>query len=61
MNDIKTISIDIENGKLELVVPEDVLAERRKNLKPFEPKVKEGYLARYSKLVSSASTGAVFK
>ena len=61
VEDGDTISIDIENGKLERVVPEDVLAERRKNLKPFEPKVKEGYLARYSKLVSSASTGAVFK
>lgn len=55
------ISIDIEKGKLELKVSEEVLEERRKNLKPFEPKVKEGYLARYSKLVSSASTGAVFK
>ena len=55
------ISVDIENGKLELKVSEEVLNERRKNLKPFEPKVKEGYLARYSKLVTSASTGAVFK
>ncbi|MDD6794134.1 MAG: dihydroxy-acid dehydratase [Clostridiaceae bacterium] len=55
------ILVDIENGKLELMVPDDVLNERRKNLKPFEPKVKEGYLARYSKLVTSASTGAVFK
>jgi dihydroxy-acid dehydratase len=55
------ISIDIENGKLELKVSDEVLEERRKKLKPFEPKVKEGYLARYSKLVSSASTGAVFK
>ncbi|MDS0527187.1 dihydroxy-acid dehydratase [Clostridium sp. SHJSY1] len=55
------ISIDIENGKLELRVSDNVLEERRKQLKPFEPKVKEGYLARYSKLVSSASTGAVFK
>lgn len=55
------ISIDINAGKLELKVPEDVLAERRKNLKPVEPKIKEGYLARYAKLVTSASTGAVFK
>jgi dihydroxy-acid dehydratase len=55
------ISIDIENGKLELKVSNEVLEERRRSLKPFEPKVKEGYLARYSKLVSSASTGAVFK
>lgn len=56
-----TISIDINAGKLELKVPDDVLAERRKNLKPVEPKVTEGYLARYAKLVTSASTGAVFK
>lgn len=56
-----TISIDINAGKLELMVSEEVLAERRKNLKPYEPKVTEGYLARYAKLVTSASTGAVFK
>ena len=56
-----TISIDINAGKLELKVSDEVLAERRKNLKPVEPKVTEGYLARYAKLVSSASTGAVFK
>ncbi|MBU5487312.1 dihydroxy-acid dehydratase [Clostridium sp. MSJ-8] len=56
-----TISIDINAGKLELKVSDDVLEERRKNLKPVEPKVTEGYLARYAKLVTSASTGAVFK
>ncbi len=56
-----TISIDINVGKLELKVSDDVLEERRKNLKPVEPKVTEGYLARYAKLVTSASTGAVFK
>ena len=55
------ISIDINEGKLELKVSDEVLAERRKNLKPVEPKVKDGYLARYAKLVTSASTGAVFK
>jgi len=55
------ISIDINKGKLELLVSEEVLEERRKNLKLQEPKVKDGYLARYAKLVSSASTGAVYK
>lgn len=55
------ISIDIPNGKLEVLVDYEVLEERRKNLKPFEPKIKEGYLARYAKLVSSASTGAILK
>ncbi|MDU3350948.1 MAG: dihydroxy-acid dehydratase, partial [Clostridium sp.] len=56
-----TISIDIPNGKLELLVDEEVLARRRKNLKILEPKVKEGYLARYAKLVSSASKGAILE
>ena len=55
------ISIDINKGKLELLVSEEVLEERRKNLRLQEPKVKDGYLARYAKLVSSASTGAVYK
>lgn len=55
------ISIDINNGKLELLVSEEILAERQKNLVKVEPKIKEGYLARYAKLVSSASTGAVYK
>lgn len=55
------ISIDIDAGKLELKVSEEELEKRRENLKIMEPKVKEGYLARYAKLVTSASTGAVFK
>lgn len=55
------ISIDINSGKLDVKVSDEVLEERRKNLKPVAPKVTEGYLSRYAKLVSSASTGAVFK
>ncbi|KZE37364.1 dihydroxy-acid dehydratase [Bhargavaea cecembensis] len=55
------IEIDLVNRKIELKVPEDVLEERRKNVKPFEPKIKTGYLARYSKLVTSANTGGVMK
>ncbi|GAB6169035.1 dihydroxy-acid dehydratase [Clostridium carnis] len=55
------ISIDIIEGKLDILVDNEVLENRRKNLKLQEPKVKEGYLSRYAKLVSSASTGAVYK
>ncbi len=55
------ISIDILAGKLDLLVSDEVLEERRRNLKAVEPKVKEGYLARYAKLVTSASTGAVYR
>ena len=55
------IYIDINNGKLEVLLSDEELEERRKNLVKIEPKIKEGYLARYAKLVSSASTGAVYK
>ena len=53
------ISIDIPNRKLELEVSEDELAKRRANWVKPEPKIKTGYLARYAKMTSSASTGAV--
>ena len=56
------ISIDIEEGIIELKVSEEELAERKKDWKPVEPPVKKGsYLDRYSKLVTSAMSGAVFK
>ena len=35
--------------------------KRREKFVVHEPKIKDGYLARYAKLVSSASTGAVYK
>jgi len=55
------IKIDIPARKLELKVAKAELDRRLRALKNFEPKVKEGYLARYAKMVGSASTGAVFK
>jgi len=56
-----TIVIDLPNRTIHLDVSDEVLAERRANLKPFEPKIQRGLLARYSKLVTSASTGGVMK
>lgn len=53
------IKIDIENRSIELLVDEKELEARRKNLKPFEPKVKSGYLAKYAKTVKDASHGAI--
>src|SRR5690606_39872632 len=41
------INIDLINRTIELNVSDDVLEERQKQLKPFEPKIKTGYLARY--------------
>ena len=55
------ISIDIPNCKIELKVPDDVLAERRAKWVCPESKVKTGYLARYAKLVSSADKGAILE
>ena len=53
------IIIDIPNRKINLMVSDDVLRERRKKLKPFEIKIKSGYLAKYAKLVQDASHGAI--
>ncbi len=55
------IKINIPEMKLELDVSEEVLATRRENWKPREPKVTEGYLARYAQMVTSGAKGAVMK
>ncbi|AEN89580.1 Dihydroxy-acid dehydratase 1 [Priestia megaterium WSH-002] len=55
------IVIDIEDRSMNVQVSPDVWEERKANWKGFEPKVKKGYLARYSKLVTSASTGGIMK
>lgn len=53
------IRIDIPANKLDVLVSDEELEARRKEWKPREPKVKEGYLARYEKMVTSANLGAV--
>ena len=55
------ITIDIPNRKLELNVSDEELAKRRANWQKPEPKIKHGYLARYARMTTSASTGAVVK
>ncbi|MCF6092993.1 dihydroxy-acid dehydratase [Microaerobacter geothermalis] len=55
------IELDLIDRKIELKVSEEELNKRRENWKGFKPKVKSGYLARYSKLVTSASTGGIMK
>ena len=54
------IEIDIPNRTLNVKLSAEEIEKRLKALPPFEPKKKTGYLARYSKLVSSADKGAVF-
>ena len=53
------ISIDIPDKTITLNVKEAVIQDRLSAWKPPEPKITSGYLARYSRNVSSASTGAV--
>ncbi|MDD5428912.1 MAG: dihydroxy-acid dehydratase [Candidatus Omnitrophica bacterium] len=55
------IQIDIPARKLELLVSADEIKKRLSMWKAPEPKEKEGYLARYAKVVSSASEGAILK
>jgi dihydroxy-acid dehydratase len=56
------IDIDIEAGVVTLDVPDEEIEKRKIGWEPHKPPVKPGsYLDRYSKLVSSAMAGAVFK
>ena len=55
------IEIDIPNKKLSLKLNDTDIEKRKKGWNPPEPKIKEGYIYRYSKLVTSANTGAVFR
>ena len=52
------IEIDIDNCRLNFGVSEEELNRRKKDLKVFK-KETHGYLKRYSKMVSSASKGAI--
>jgi len=53
------ILIDIMRRKLVLSIPEQEFKERLARTKPHAPHIKTGYLALYSRLVSSASDGAI--
>jgi len=55
------IYIDIPGKKLTLKVSNEEMAKRRKEFRPRPPAIREGYLARYARLVTSASTGAILK
>ncbi len=53
------IEIDIDNCILNVLVSDEELERRKIGWKPNEPRIKTGYLKRYSKMVSSAMQGAV--
>jgi dihydroxy-acid dehydratase len=54
-----TITIDAENNELKLVINEHEMARRLEKWKQPAPRYTRGVLAKYAKLVSSASLGAV--
>ncbi|MDM5199986.1 dihydroxy-acid dehydratase [Fictibacillus enclensis] len=55
------ILIDLPNRTINLMVSEEELHQRKADWQQPEPKIKQGYLARYAKLVTSANTGGVLK
>ena len=56
-----TIAIDIPAASINVLVSDEVLAERRAKYVAPEPNIKSGWLARYAKLVSGADKGAIMK
>ena len=54
-----SISIDIPGRSIRVDITDAEMEKRRKGWKKPEPKIKEGYMTRYAKMVSSAAQGAV--
>jgi dihydroxy-acid dehydratase len=53
------IRLDVANGRLDLIVDDEELATRAQQLRHPEPRYRRGVLAKYTRLVGSASRGAV--
>jgi len=60
LRDGDIVGINIPDHKLEVELSQREIKQRLASLPAFKPRVKTGYLKRYSDKVSSASTGAVF-
>lgn len=61
VEDGDSISIDMTKGTIHLQVEDGELQRRKLCRAAPKPKVRNGYLARYAELVTSASTGAILK
>lgn len=55
------IEINIPEGSLNAKVSEEEFEKRRKEQKPFEPKIQKGWLSRYARMVQGADQGAILK
>jgi dihydroxy-acid dehydratase len=58
VRDGDVIEIDVEKGRMDVQVSAEELAKRRANFRAPTPRYTEGVLAKYAKLVTSASKGA---
>src|SRR3984957_10743432 len=52
------IEIDAEAGRLHIEISSEEMTARRAQFRPPEPRYRDGVLAKYARLVTSASTGA---
>src|SRR5207249_1440060 len=59
VRDGDSIVIDVANRRLDIEIGETEMRDRMKGWKAQTPRYATGVLAKYAKLVSSASTGAV--
>ena len=55
------IKIDIPETKIEILISEEEMADRRAKWQPKEAKVTTGYLARYAAMVTSGNRGAILE
>jgi dihydroxy-acid dehydratase len=56
-----TIVVDITNKQLHCEIDETEMARRRESWQPPAAKITSGYVARYARMVSSGSSGAILK
>ena len=55
------IQIDIDNNSLNVAISDEEMARRKAAWTPREPKIKEGYVARYATMVTSGNRGAILE
>jgi len=55
------VNINIPTGRLNVECSDEELNKRKANWRAPAPKITKGYLGRYARMVTSASTGAVLK
>jgi dihydroxy-acid dehydratase len=61
INEGDRIAIDIPAKKITLKISDQEIKDRLAVWSPPEPKITHGYMARYARMVSSGSKGAVLK